>query len=162
MIRFHKIYILLGSNMQEPAQQLVRAEKMITASVGRIIKSSSLYKTAAWGIRDQPDFINQVIEVETGHPAGECMDILLNIEAEMGRVRTVKNAPRVIDLDILYYDNAEIHTERLIIPHPAIAQRRFVLVPLNEIAPDFIHPVYKISNAQLLAQCNDTLDVKKF
>lgn len=161
MHSLHKLYILLGSNLDNPAEQLKQARKMISASIGKIKSSSSIYRTAAWGKTDQQDFLNQVIEVKTKLAAPECMSTLLDIESEMGRIRTVKNAPRIIDLDILYFDNAIIESEGLIVPHPALAQRRFVLIPLNEIAPDFIHPVYKISNARLLQQCSDILDVKK-
>lgn len=161
MPSLHKIYILLGSNLNTPAEQLKRARKMISSSLGKIKKSSSVYQTAAWGKTDQPDFLNQVIEVSTRLEADECMRTLLLIESEMGRIRTEKNAPRTIDLDILYFDNAVIESALLIVPHPALAQRRFVLIPLTEIAPDFLHPVYKISNARLLQQCTDTLDVKK-
>ena len=126
-----------------------------------MIRKSGIYQTAAWGKTDQPDFLNQVIEVETNFSAQKTMDAILDIESNMGRVRTEKNAPRVIDIDILFF-NKELHDEPgLTIPHPALAQRRFVLIPLNELAPDFLHPLFHKTIQQLLIECTDTLNVKK-
>jgi 2-amino-4-hydroxy-6-hydroxymethyldihydropteridine diphosphokinase len=157
----NKVYLLLGSNMGEPAKGLAMAGKKISKQVGKILRFSSTYQTAAWGKTDQPDFLNQVLVVETTLSANTCLETILNIEAEMGRIRTVKNAPRVIDIDILYYNKAIIQEANLIVPHPAIAARRFVLIPLNQIAPSFVHPVHKKNNHQLLLECKDPLDVKK-
>ena len=139
----------------------MKAAKKIHAHIGKITRSSGLYQTAAWGITAQPDFINQVIVVETSLEAEEMMQTILTIEEEMGRVRTKKNAARTIDIDILFFNKEIIKSSSLIIPHPFIQDRRFVLVPLNELSARFIHPVLKKSIQQLLKQSPDKLDVKK-
>lgn len=157
----NKVYLLLGSNMGNSSRQLALAVKHINKKIGKVKRKSRLYQTAAWGDNDQPDFLNQVIVAETKLDANECIRIILATELEMGRVRTKKNAPRIIDIDILYFNKEIINLPQLQVPHPAIHLRRFVLVPLNELSPSFIHPVLYKSNHQLLADCNDPLDVKK-
>ena len=157
----NKTYLLLGSNMGNSMQQLAGAGKYIERSIGKIVRQSAFYKTAAWGNTDQPDFINQVVIVETMLSAAECMNAILIIEKDMGRTRTVKNAPRVIDIDILFFNKDIIDTPLLKVPHPFIQERRFVLVPLNELSPRFIHPVLAKTVSLLLKQCPDKLDVKK-
>ena len=157
----NKTYLLLGSNMGNSMQQLASAGKYIERSIGKIRRQSSLYKTAAWGNTDQPDFINQVVVVETSQTAADCMNAILVIEKDMGRIRTVKNAPRVIDIDILFFNKDIINTPLLKVPHPYIQERRFVLVPLNELSPRFIHPVLGKTVSLLLKQCPDKLNVKK-
>lgn len=142
-------------------KQVITAKKYIEGKIGRITRESSLYQTAAWGNTDQPDFINQVIIAETRLEAGETMNIILNIEEKMGRIRTVKNASRVIDIDILFFNKDIIQTPTLTVPHPFIRERRFVLVPLNELSPLFIHPVLNKRIKQLLNECADELVVKK-
>ena len=157
----NKIYLLTGSNMGDSSLQLKKAAANIEKEIGKITRHSGVYQTAAWGMTDQPDFLNQVLVVETTCTASQTMQKILAIEKKMGRVRTVKNAPRIIDIDILYFGKEIIQEKDLVIPHPAIPQRRFVLVPLNELSPHFIHPVLKISNHRLLMKCPDKLDVKK-
>lgn len=157
----NKVYLLLGSNMGNSREQLEIAKKLIAKKTGKITRQSGLYQTAAWGNEDQPDFLNQVIVVETALSAPACIAVLLQIEKEMGRIRTKKNAPRIIDIDILYFNKEIIHLPELQVPHPAIHLRRFVLVPLNELSPGFIHPVLKKNNHHLLNTCGDPLDVKK-
>ena len=154
-------YLLLGSNMGNSRQQLLLANKHISKKIGKIVRSSRLYQTAAWGKEDQPDFLNQVIIVHTKLDASTCLEKNLAIEAMMGRVRTEKNAPRVIDIDILFFNKEIIQLPELQVPHPAIQLRRFVLTPLNELSPNFIHPVLAKTNHQLLQICKDKLDVKK-
>ncbi len=158
----NKTYLLLGSNMGNSRQQLLTAIKKITQQIGKVTRQSSLYATAAWGNISQPDFLNQVIVVETTLNASETIDIILNIENTMGRIRTTKNAPRIIDIDILFFNKEVITEKRLVVPHPEIENRRFVLIPLNELSPNFIHPVSNKTIHLLLAACTDTLDVKKF
>lgn len=157
----NKIYLLTGSNMGDSMTQLKKAAASIEKEIGKISRYSSIYQTAAWGMTDQPDFLNQVLVVETGFTAAQTMLKVLAIEKKMGRIRTVKNAPRIIDIDILYFGKEIIREKDLVIPHPAIPQRRFVLVPLNELSPQFIHPALNISNHRLLMKCPDKLDVKK-
>jgi 2-amino-4-hydroxy-6-hydroxymethyldihydropteridine diphosphokinase len=157
----NKTYLLLGSNMGNSQLQLTKAIKNISRQIGKIVRQSKLYVTAAWGNTNQPDFINQVIVVETELTSIQTIQTIFGIEEKMGRVRTIKNAPRVIDIDILYFNKEIIDSKLLIVPHPEIQNRRFVLIPLNEISPNFIHPVFVKSNHQLLTDCTDELNVKK-
>ena len=99
----NKIYLLLGSNQQNPQKQLLLAQKLIAKKIGPIKRKSAIYQTAAWGNTNQPDFLNQVIIVETKLPAQQTMQIILQIEKKMGRLRTLKNAPRIIDIDIFFF-----------------------------------------------------------
>ena len=158
----NKTYLLLGSNMGNSRWQLQKAIGLIKKQVGPVSRRSALYQTAAWGKTDQPDFLNQVIVVNTKHNAAQTMKTLLGIEKEMGRVRTVKNAPRIIDIDILFFNKEIVQEADLIIPHPQIQNRRFVLTPLNELSPNFKHPVLKRSVHDLFIHCPDKLNVKKF
>jgi len=158
----NKTYLLLGSNMGNSKMQLTKAVKYIEKKIGPITRQSGLYATAAWGNTSQPDFINQVIVVESRLTALQTMEAILNIEKKMGRIRTVKNAPRIIDIDILFFNREIVELEHLAVPHPQIKNRRFVLVPLNELSPNLVHPVLKKTVHQLLAHCPDKLNVKKF
>lgn len=142
--------------------QLRKAISLIEKKIGTIIRRSSLYSTAAWGNSSQPDFLNQVIVVETKYTAGKTMQAILAIEEKMGRVRTVKNAPRIIDIDILFFNKEIIDQAGLNVPHPQIQNRRFVLTPLNELSPNLKHPVLKRSVHHLFIHCPDKLNVKKF
>jgi len=148
--------------MGNSRQQLLAANKLVKKNIGRITRQSKLYVTAAWGNTNQPDFLNQVIVVETKLSATELIKAILSVETDMGRIRTTKNAPRIIDIDILFFNKDIIHEKNLIVPHPEIQNRRFVLVPLNELSPAFVHPVLKKTIHQLLDSSPDTLDVKKF
>jgi len=158
----NRAYLLLGSNLGNSKQQLQAAIKHIQKNIGKINRASGLYTTAAWGNSNQPDFLNQVIVTETTFTAPETLQHILSIEKKMGRIRTVKNAPRIIDIDILFFNKAIIKEKDLIVPHPEIQNRRFVLIPLNEISPLFKHPVFNKSMHELLLACPDQLNVKKF
>lgn len=158
----NKIYLLLGSNLGNSQQQLAIAIKNITQQIGKVTRQSKLYATAAWGNSNQPDFLNQVIIVETKLAALQTIEVILAIEKKMGRVRTTKNAPRIIDIDILFFNKEIIAEKNLAVPHPEIQNRRFVLIPLNELSPNFKHPVSRKTIHQLLNICSDTLTVKKF
>lgn len=155
-------FILTGGNIGDRLQNLKEAEENIEKSVGKIVSRSSVYETDAWGNKEQATFLNQVLEVETQISASSLLRKLLTIETNMGRVRTQKNEPRIIDLDILFYNSFIINLPHLQVPHPHLQERRFVLEPLNEIASDLIHPVLHQTVHQLLMTCLDTLDVKKF
>jgi len=157
----NRIYLLLGSNMGNSRQQLITAIKLINKKIGKVTRQSNLYVTAAWGNTNQPDFLNQVIVVESKLAAVQTMQTILGIEEEMGRIRTVKNAPRIIDIDILFYNKDVIEEKILSVPHPQIPNRRFVLIPLNELSPNFKHPVFQQSIHHLLKICKDPLNVKK-
>jgi 2-amino-4-hydroxy-6-hydroxymethyldihydropteridine diphosphokinase len=155
------LYILLGSNLQQPKKQLQLAQKNIVKYIGSITRQSCLYQTAAWGNTHQPDFLNQVIIVSTALTADQTMQNILAIEEKMGRIRTKKNAPRIIDIDILFFNRDIIHSAILDVPHPQIQNRRFVLVPLNQLSPNLKHPVLHKTIHQLLRICTDTLTVHK-
>ncbi len=122
---------------------------------------SGLYQTAAWGLADQPDFYNQVIELETALDPATLMQTLLTIETRLGRIRTVKMGPRTIDIDILLFGSEVINTNLLTVPHPFLPVRRFALMPLAEIAPAVVHPVLQKTVLQMLADCPDQLNVHK-
>jgi 2-amino-4-hydroxy-6-hydroxymethyldihydropteridine diphosphokinase len=151
--------ILLGTNLNDRPANLKQAREQIAYQIGEIIQVSSIYRTAPWGNTDQDDFLNQIVVVETTMEAVELLSVLLQIEKEMGRVRTKKWAPRLIDLDILYYDSDIISNQELKVPHPYLQDRRFTLIPLAEIQPDYVHPVLGLTNSDLLAQCSDHSDV---
>ncbi|MEM9857543.1 MAG: 2-amino-4-hydroxy-6-hydroxymethyldihydropteridine diphosphokinase [Bacteroidota bacterium] len=153
------IFILLGSNLGDKSQNLNSAKKKIEIQIGQILKESSVYETAAWGKQNQPAFLNQVVQLKTLLAPHKLLDELLSIEDAMGRKRIEKWGERLIDLDILYYNDQVIEDENLKIPHPGIPVRRFTLTPLVEIAPDFQHPLSKKTNQQLLEVCTDDLNV---
>ena len=157
----NKTYLLLGSNMGNSQQQLDIAQQHIEKKIGNITRTSSIYQTAAWGKTDQPDFLNQVIIVETSLSAPRAMQAILSIEKKMGRRRTEKNAPRIIDIDILFFNKTVMEAPHLSIPHPQLQNRRFVLIPLNELSPHLIHPFLKKTIHHLLRVCPDKLAVKK-
>jgi 2-amino-4-hydroxy-6-hydroxymethyldihydropteridine diphosphokinase len=158
---YHTVFLLLGSNQGNAIENLQQAKTHLKTRVGAQIQASACYKTAAWGKIDQPDFINQVVVLETRLKPEELLTRTLNIETEMGRLRVEKWGSRIIDIDILFFDSVVISTPTLSIPHPAISQRKFTLIPLVEIAPDFLHPVLKKSLQTLLSECKDSLAVQK-
>lgn len=155
------VFLLLGTNMGDRNKNLADALTAIAKSVGRIRKKSSVYHTAAWGKTDQEPFFNQVIELETSLHPQQVLYELLAIEQKMGRKRLDPWGERIIDADILFYGDEIIETNNLIIPHPHLANRRFTLIPLNEIAPDLIHPLFQKKISELLDDCPDKLSVEK-
>ena len=158
----NKAYLLLGSNIDDRPDNLKKARELLQKDVGKIIECSEIYETAAWGNMDQPVFLNQVLIIETILSAEETMRKILFIEKKMGRVRTEKNASRIIDIDILFYNKEVIKTRNLTIPHPEIQNRNFVLYPLNELIPKFEHPVLNRPIHELFLECSDTLAVKLY
>lgn len=156
-----KAYLLIGGNLGNRKENLSKAIELIKEYCGELTNSSSLYETAAWGMTDQPSFFNQALEISTTLNARQLIRKILKIEKMMGRVRKEKLGPRIIDIDILFYENEVQDIRFLKIPHPEIQNRRFVLVPLAEIAPGFHHPVLKKTITELLEECPDNLEVKK-
>ena len=155
----NKAYLSLGSNEGNRMLWLEKAMDLIAAHCGTILKRSSVYETAAWGITTQPDFLNMVIYIETNKNPTELLDEILRTETTLGRHRTVKWGPRIIDIDILFFNNEVIELPNLIIPHPFLHERRFTLAPLAEIAPDYVHPKLHKTITELLAECPDKLEV---
>lgn len=155
-----KAYLLLGSNEGNRIDWLNKAMAALEQTVGSIVSKSSLYETAAWGKEDQPDFLNMALCIETQLSPQQLLQSILQTEIQLGRHRTVKWGQRTIDIDILFYGNEVIDTPDLKVPHPYIQERRFALVPMNEIAPQFVHPVLQKTIARLLISCPDKLEVR--
>lgn len=158
----NKLILSLGGNKGNVATTFLHVEKEISNEIGKILKSSSSYKTAAWGNTNQPDFLNKVIEVATDLSVEDCLHKVLLIEKKWGRIRTNKKwEERSIDIDILFYNDLIIQADYLIVPHPHLQDRKFVLIPLVEILPDYNHPLLNKSIRILLEKCTDILDVQK-
>ncbi|MFV0605676.1 MAG: 2-amino-4-hydroxy-6-hydroxymethyldihydropteridine diphosphokinase [Niabella sp.] len=151
----NKVFILIGGNLGNRLQNLQTAVILIERIVGPIKKISSIYETAPWGVDGQPNYYNQVLEISSGLQAEQIMNLLLKIEEQMGRVRIEKYGSRIIDLDILFFNDAIICTDNLTIPHPRIQDRRFVLQPMAEIAGQFVHPLLKQTIQSLLLHTPD-------
>jgi len=155
------VYISLGGNVGNTQEIFKEALQIIAEKVGEITQKSSLYQTAAWGNIPQNDFLNQVIELETSLNPNELLDSLLTIELYFKRDRKEKWGPRTLDLDILYYNQELIVTEYLQVPHPRIKERNFILIPLAEIAPNWLDPKENQTILQLKDTCKDELLVSK-
>lgn len=160
-IKLNKAFLIIGTNLGNRNENIEAAKIQLEKKVGRIKKISSVYETEPWGITDQPSFYNVVLVIETHLGAKDLLTALLQIEKEMGRIRHLKYGTRIIDLDILFYEDEVLSTDYLTIPHPRIQERNFVLKPLVEIAEDFIHPVFQKTTLQLLQECEDKLKVNK-
>ena len=158
----NSVYLLTGGNVGDRSGNLLAASNHINGLCGPVVKSSAVYETAPWGNSHQPAFLNQVLLVQTGLPARKLLTMLLKIEEIMGRKRKEKYGPRLIDIDLLFFNSDIIRLPHLQVPHPEMMKRRFVMQPLAEIAPEFIHPVLQLPVKTLLLQCEDKLDVKKF
>lgn len=156
-MKMNKLFLITGGNIDDRKKSLETAANLVEKRVGKIINRSKIYETEAWGITDQASFYNQVLVLESKFSARHVLDTILKIEEEMGRKRTVKNAARIIDIDILFFNDEIVNEQNLIIPHPEISNRRFVLSPLNEIAPQMVHPGLKKSMKQLLSETKDQL-----
>ncbi|GHN03143.1 2-amino-4-hydroxy-6-hydroxymethyldihydropteridine diphosphokinase [Cytophagales bacterium WSM2-2] len=156
------IFLLLGTNQGDRAQNLNLCTQHLRKDAGEIIKLSSVYETAPWGKEDQPGFLNQALQLESGLHPEELLSVCLNIEQKMGRLRLEKWGARIIDIDIIYFGTQVVTTSTLVIPHPRLTERKFVLVPLSEIAPDFAHPILQKTNEVLLKECTDKLGVTVF
>ncbi|MGB3468981.1 MAG: 2-amino-4-hydroxy-6-hydroxymethyldihydropteridine diphosphokinase [Cyclobacteriaceae bacterium] len=153
------VYLLTGSNQGDKSKLLAKAKEMLTDFVD-IITFSGIYESDAWGLEDQPPFYNQVIIGSTVLSPDILLKKILDTEIIIGRVKKVKWGQRLIDIDILYYDDLIVNRPGLIIPHPYIQERRFTLMPLAELVPGKEHPVFRKTQAQLLEYCKDVLKVR--
>jgi 2-amino-4-hydroxy-6-hydroxymethyldihydropteridine diphosphokinase len=154
------VYLLLGSNLGDRQGHLRMCLTRLGA-LGKITAVSSIYQTKAWGKTDQPDFLNQVIEILVEEKPNEFLSMILATEIDMGRVRQEQWGSRIIDIDILLFGDRIVDNDRLKIPHPQLPNRRFALTPLSEIAPHFHHPTLNKTISELLASCRDALPVEK-
>lgn len=153
----NKVYLSLGSNRGDRQANLAKAITLLGEKAGSVIAQSGLYETAPWKMDDDTPFINQVVLLETALATNELMQCILMIEEKLGRVRnSQKYEPRTIDIDILFINNEVLKTDSVVVPHPFIQERKFVLEPLNEIAQDYLHPVLKKTVNELLLLCKDT------
>jgi 2-amino-4-hydroxy-6-hydroxymethyldihydropteridine diphosphokinase len=153
------VFILLGSNLGDRQLLINQACKMIEERCGKIVAKSCLYESEPWGFKSEHWFLNQVVEIDTSLSPDELMQTLLAIEEELGRDRSTPYegyVSRPMDLDILYWgDGLIIENQHVIVPHPRLHQRRFTLLPLCDIAPDYVHPIKNKTNRQLLDECQD-------
>lgn len=157
-----KVFLGIGGNIGNKAIIFNRVYLFIENNLGRILTKSSVYESPPWGFHAEENFWNQVLIIKTSLSPEKLLQKIHNIEGAFGRKRNKKQyASREMDIDILYYDNVFMETEELIIPHPRISQRKFILVPLAEIAPDFKHPLRRFTNLQMLENCKDESTVKK-
>ena len=156
------VFVLLGSNLGDRELLVNQACKMLEERCGEIVAKSRLYESEPWGFQAEHWFLNQVVEIRTSLSPDVLMQTLLTIEKELGRDRSMPHqgyVSRPMDLDILYYGKDIIDTEMVTAPHPRLHQRRFTLLPLCDIAPDFVHPLLKKSNLQLLDECQDNGEI---
>jgi len=159
-----KCFVLFGSNMGDKNEIFDQACLLINNRCGRIVEVSSAYESEPWGFKADEWFLNRLLIVETELEPEEMLQQLLDIEAKLGRVRhseTKGYTSRTADLDILYYGNRIVLTDRLTIPHPRLHQRRFALLPLCELLPDFVHPAFNLTQTELLKRCADSSEVRK-
>lgn len=155
-------YLLLGTNLGDRLENLNTAISYVENEVGAVFAKSSVYETEAWGKTDQPGFLNQAIAVKSNMSPLQLLQTLLAIEQKMGRVRLERWGERLIDIDLIFYGDLVLSNgEVLQLPHPEMHHRRFVLEPLNEIAENFIHPVFKEKISSILANLTDKLTVQK-
>lgn len=157
----HDIFLLLGTNLGDRAGYLAAARTALAARAGHVVNASALYETEAWGRTGQPAFLNQAIALSSALEAQTLLKIMLEIEQSLGRERREHWGPRVIDIDLLLYNDLIIDTPSLQVPHPRMPVRRFALMPLAEIAGNVVHPVLHKTISELLAECPDQLAVKK-
>lgn len=158
----HKVFLGIGGNIGNKQANFQKVSELIETELGKIIQSSSIYETPPWGFHSDDVFWNQVIVIETKLEAIELLWRIHKIEEDFDRKRGEERyASRPMDVDILYFDDVFMETKNLIIPHPRIPERKFVLVPLCEIAPEFKHPLRRLTNIEMLENCRDDSIIKK-
>ncbi|WP_183875950.1 2-amino-4-hydroxy-6-hydroxymethyldihydropteridine diphosphokinase [Pedobacter sp. AK017] len=156
------VYLLLGSNLGDRSELIKEAIEQIDKRIGQVFLTSAFYETSAWGKEDQPAFLNVAVGVNTALSPIQVLEMVLQIELDLGRVRHEKWGSRLIDIDIVLFGSKIVDNgSQLQIPHPQMQHRKFVLVPLAEIAPDSIHPVFKLTVSEILERLSDNLSVSK-
>lgn len=157
----HQVVLLIGGNEGDREYLISQALNLISA-LGKLLKVSSIYETQAWGENSEGNFLNQAVVLETSNSPEDLLKATQKIELTLGRTRHHHWGNRTMDIDLIYYDDQVFQTKHLIIPHPLMSERRFVLAPLAEILPDFIHPVFRLSSQMLLERCTDSGEVRLF
>jgi len=155
------VFLLLGTNLGDRQLHLQQAIEHIQDEIAPVTVASAVYETQSWGKTDEPDYLNQVIQLETSLPARQLLQKILVIELQMGRTREVKWGSRIIDIDILFYGDKVIDEPGLVVPHPQLHNRRFTLEPLAELAPEMLHPLLNKNILTLKTELKDSLIVKK-
>ena len=156
------VFLQLGSNMGDRDAYLKNVNKLITEEIGAIQKKSKIYESVPWGVENQNNYLNQVLEIKSEFLAEEVLEKVLQIEDEIGRIRNEKWGERIIDIDILLFNDLIVEKEGICIPHIHLHNRKFVLIPLNEIAPSFTHPKYNKTIGELLSECKDIDSVEEY
>ena len=162
MVIRQRLYLLLGTNLGDRLRLLAQARRQLAQYIGTIRQESPIYETVAWGLTDQPAYLNQVLLLETALSPTAVLTQTQAIEHALGRVRAERWGARVMDIDLLFYDDLILNTPALTLPHPYLHLRRFTLQPLADVAPELIHPVLQLSIFQLLKACPDASEVNKF
>lgn len=158
-----RVYFLMGGNLGDREQILTDAIAKMSSTIGEFVCVSSIYETEPWGFKHELNFLNQVLVLNTKLSAIKILDITQQIEKDLGRLRTKNQySERTIDIDILFYGDQIISTNRLEVPHSRIQERLFALIPMLDVAPNLIHPVKMKSIKELLASCPDKMEVKKY
>ena len=158
----NQVFLQLGSNLGDREQSLIDAINMISERIGSVVSKSKVYESAPWRVDGQESYLNQIVKVETNFTARSILDCALEIEQILGRVRLEKWGERLIDIDIIFFNNDIIETSDLCIPHKHMHERNFVLEPLHEIAPEYIHPKYQKTITELLQASKDAGKVEEY
>lgn len=158
----NRLYILLGGNLGDKQKVFSETRERLNKLLGEITSRSAVYETEPWGFESSDLFWNQVLEISTSLSPEEVLCLTQQTEIELGRIRHPDQySSRVMDIDILFYGNQVINQKNLVIPHPRIQERKFALIPLCDVAPDLVHPIFQKSIIRLLEECTDQLNVKK-
>jgi len=161
-LEIENIFLGLGSNQGDRELNLKKSIKLLNSKAGKVLNISRIYESEPWGVKNQNYFLNQVIEIETHIDPIDLLNICKNIEYDMGRNPEIRWGKRVIDIDILYYQSRVINQKKLIIPHKLMHERKFVMIPLNDLNENHLHPILNITNKEILNNCIDSCKVKYY